>query len=188
MVKPLTKGVHVASITRFLSAAVLVPTLAFAQGKPVVEIGTDLGVTMLTSGGESSTVFNIPGQGILGQPTIRATFFAGRSLTLEPQLALTWVSYDGGTQTRVGLGGQIGYLFKGSTAKSLYVAGSLALLSISEDNSDTDFGLGGKLGVRVPCGSSVGVRFEGGYRRWFNHEINEITLGVGVGGIVHRTK
>ena len=177
-----------ASITRFLYAALAVPTLLVAQGKPVVEIGTDLGVTMLSSGGESYTLFSIPGQGILGQPTIRATFFAGRSLTIEPQLALTWLSGDGGTQTRVGLGGQIGYLFKGSTAKSLYVAGSVALLSVSEGSSETDFGLGGKVGVRVPWGSSVGVRFEGGYRRWLDNEINEITLGVGVGGIVHSTK
>lgn len=176
------------SITRFLSAALAVPTLAFAQAKPVVEIGTDLGLTMLTSDGETYTLLNIPGQGILGAPTIRATFFAGRSLTVEPQLALTWLSGDGGTQTRVGLGGQIGYLFNGSTAKSLYLAGSLAWLSSSDEITDTDFGFGGKLGVRVPCGSSVGVRFEGGYRRWFDHEINEITLGVGVGAIVHKSE
>jgi len=109
--------------------------------------------------------------------------------TVEPQLALTWTSTEGGTSTRVGVGGQIGYLFKGSTAKSLYLAGSLAYQSISGDvTSDGDFGFGGKLGVRVPYGSSVGVRFEAGYRRWFDHEINEITLGVGVGGIVHSTK
>ncbi len=148
-----------ASITRFLYAALVVPTLAFAQGKPVVEIGTDLGLTILSSGGESYTLFNIPGQGILGQPTIRATFFAGRSLTIEPQLALTWLSGDGGTQTRVGLGGQIGYLFNGSTAKSFYLAGSLAYYSISDEITDGDFGVGwqarGSRTVGLQCWRAV---------------------------------
>ena len=67
-------------LLRSVVAVLGLPALAVAQGKPVVELGTNLGVAIASDGGSSVTHFGTPGQGILGQPTIYATIFAGRSV------------------------------------------------------------------------------------------------------------
>jgi len=173
--------------TRWFLVPMVVPTIATAQGNPVVEIGTSLGVAITSAHGSSVTHFGIPGQGLLGQPTVYATLFAGRTATIEPQVALSIISSEGETVTTVGLGGQIGYLFQGSTSNSPFIAGVLGFQSVSGGGtSGSDFGLGAKVGYRVLISTSVGVRFEGGYRRWFDGELNEFTFGIGIGGIINR--
>ncbi len=175
--------------TAYLALAALgMPALAAAQGRPVVEIGTKLGVTIESVSGASLTHFGAPGQGILGQPTIYASFFAGRALLVEPEVALNIISSGGQTATSVGLGGQLGYLFRGPAVNSPFIAASAAFQSLSGGgSSDSEEGLGGKVGYRLLIGGSVGLRVEGGYRRWFKSHLNEFTIGVGIGGIVHST-
>ena len=170
-----------------LSFALALPAVASAQGRPVVEIGTNLGISILDAGGNSATFFGIPGQGILAQPAIHATIFSGRSLMLEPQLAFNLISSGGETFTTIGLAGQVGYLFKGPETNSLYLAGSLGFQSVSGDgDTNNDFGLGGKFGYRILAGTSLGIRLEVGYRRWFDSDLNEIMIGVGLGGVIHK--
>ena len=172
-----------------LLAALGVPSLVAAQGKPVVEIGTGLGVSIVSGGGTTVTHFGVPGQGILGQPTIYATFFAGKSVLVEPQMALNVLSSGGETATTVGLGGQVGYLFKGAAMNSPFLSGSMAFQSVSGGGvSDSEFALGARIGYRVLVGSSVGIRFEGGYQRWIDGHVNEFTIGMGIGGIVRSTR
>ncbi len=173
--------------TQLLLVGLLVPSLAAAQGKAVAEIGTNLGVGIQSSGGATLTHFGVPGQGILGQPTIYASFFAGDAVLVEPQVALNILSSEGETLTTVGLAGQAGYLFNGAEMNSPFVAGVVAFQAFSGGGaSENDFALGGKVGYRVVVGTSVGVRVEGGYRRWFDTKLNEVTIGVGIGGIVRR--
>ncbi len=168
-------------------ATLLFPVMAVAQEKPFVEIGTSLGASILSANGSSITAFGIPGQGILGQSTIYGTFFTGTGLMLEPQVALNIISSEGETATTLGLGGQVGYLFKGATANSPFIAGSLAYQTISGGGfSENDVGIGGKVGYRVVVGRSLGLRFEGGYRRWLDNDINEFSIGVGIGAIVSK--
>lgn len=173
-----------------LFAASLALALAhpvFAQERPVVEIGTSLGASILSANGSSVTTFGIPGQGILGQSTLYGTFFTGSGLMLEPQLALSLVSSEGETATSLGFGGQAGYLFSGPTSNSAFIAGSLAYQSISGGGfSENDVGVGGKVGYRMVVGRSVGIRVEAGYRRWFDNDINEFSIGVGLGGIISK--
>lgn len=174
---------------RALSVVLLIPALAVAQGKPVVEIGTNLGVAIQSGNGASLTHFGIPGQGILGQPTLYASFFAGERLVVEPQVALNILSSDGETATSVGLGGQLGYLFNGPDLNSPFIAAGAAFQSVSGGGfSDSEFGLGGKVGYRLLAGNSVGVRIEAGYRRWLDAELNEFSIGIGIGGIVRRSQ
>lgn len=175
-----------ARTTLALLAALAAPARATAQGKPIVEIGTNLGLTVVSSNGESITHFGIPGQGILGQPTIYASFYAGKSLLVEPQVALNIVHVSGETTSTLGFAGQVGYHFKGTGVNSFYLAGNLAVQHSSGGGDSTDEGLGAKIGYRVLAGSSVGIRFEGGYRRWFDSHLNEFTLGMSIGGILHR--
>jgi hypothetical protein len=161
--------------TYLLIAALLVPT--------------NLGVTIESAGGSNLTQFGVPGQGILGQATMYATFFAGQAVLVEPQLALNVISSEGETATTVGLAGQIGYLFKGAEINSAFIAGGVGFQSVSFGGfSESDFAVGGKVGYRVLVGTSVGVRVEGGYRRWFDSELNEFSFGIGIGGIVRRTQ
>lgn len=174
---------------RIILAALVVPAIAAAQGKPMVEVGTHLGVTIQSVSGSSLTHFGAPGQGILGQPTIYATVFAGDALMLEPQVALNIISGGGSTVTSVGLGADIGYLLKGPTTNSPFIAASGAFQSVSGGGSSTsDEAVGAKVGYRILIGSSVGVRVEAGYRRWFDSDINEITAGIGIGGVIHSTR
>ncbi len=162
------------------------PTLAFAQTAPVVEIGTSLGLTVANGGGATVTTAGIPGAGFLGQPAIYLSFFAGKSLLVEPSVGFTLISGGGETQTLVHLGGQIGYFVNGSAVNSPYFAANVGSVFGSAVDP-AQVGVGGKIGYRTVVGSSLGVRFEAGYRRWFNAHLNEITFGIGIGGIVHRT-
>ena len=174
-------------MSHIILCALVVPAVAFAQGKPVVEIGTNLGVTVSSANGSTLTHVGVPGGGILGLSTLYATFFAGPSMMVEPQVALNVFSGGGSSITTVALGGQLGYLFKSATENSPFVAASLALQSSSE-GTRTDFGAGAKFGYRVLSGSSLGVRFEAGYRRWFDNKLNEISFGIGIGGILRKDK
>jgi hypothetical protein len=73
---------------------------------------------------------------------------------------------------------------------SPFAAASFAFQSVNYGGgtSSTDEGLGAKVGYRVLIGSSVGVRLEAGYRRWFDSHINEIMFGVQFGGVIHSTQ
>jgi len=165
-------------------AILMMPCLASAQDTPDVEIGTNFGVSIVTADGSTITQFGIPGQGVLGQPIIYTTFFAG-SVMLEPQIAFNLTTSGGSTFTTLGIGGQAGYLFSGSTTDSPYVVTALGFQLIANGSTSTDFGLGGKVGYRVLIGEGVGFRVEGGYRRWLDNQLNEITIGFGIGAIIH---
>ncbi len=104
---------------------------------------------------------------------------------IEPQVALNVLSGSGMTTTTIGLGTQIGYLFQGPAVNSFFLAGTFAFQSTSSGgNSAEDFAVGGKLGYRIPIGNSFGIRFEGGYRRWFDNELNEFSFGMSLGGVI----
>ena len=154
-------------------------SLVTAQERPGAEIGTSLGVTILSGGGESVTHFGIPGTGIFGQPTMYVTIPSG-PLLLEPQIAFNIFSSDGETATTVGLGGQVGYAFQGAAVNSAYIAGSGAFQSLSGGgDSESDFGAGAALGYRIMLGTSGVMRVEGRFRRWFDSELNEFALALG---------
>lgn len=162
----------------------LLPATVSAQGRPFVEVGTNLGVTIQKVGGFSRTHFGIPGEGILGQPTLYASFFPAGTFMVEPQVALNVVSSGGRTVTSLGLGAQVGTLLKGPEVNSPFVVAAIAFQSVSGGSGE--FALGGKAGYRIPVGTSFGVRFEGGFRRWFDSQVNEFSIGVGIGGVLRR--
>jgi hypothetical protein len=174
---------------RFLLAALLMPAFAHAEQKPVVEIGTNFGMTVLTRDQSTFTHIGIPRQGVLG-PIVYASFFPGRVL-LEPQLGWSFINYEGGrSATALGLGAQIGYLFNGSEVNSGFLAVNVAFAyeRISGGywpDVNTDFAIGGDIGYRFLVGGGIGMRAEVGYRHWKDVELNEVTFGMGIGGIAH---
>jgi hypothetical protein len=179
---------------RFLLAALLIPTLAHAEDKPVVEIGTNFGMTVLTGDRSTTTRIGIPGQGMLGVPAIYATFFTGKGVILEPQAALNYRDYESGRSiTTFGLGAQAGYLFNGSEVNSGFVAVNIGFQYEKDNGSiehdvETDFGIGGNIGYRFLAGKGLGMRVEAGYPYWIDTELNEVTFGMGIGGIAHHAQ
>jgi Outer membrane protein beta-barrel domain len=175
-----------------ITAAILVLTCSVAaataaQERQSVEIGTTLGVTIVSRSGSSATVIGAPAAlGPAAQPSVYATIFATPSVTIEPQLGLIHVSGSGSSVTMFDLGAQLGYLVTPAVRGSPYVAANVAYQTVSDFSSLHGVGVGGALGYRVRVGRGVAVRLEGRYRRWLGDfdGLNEIGFGVGLGGIL----
>ncbi len=163
-----------------LATAVMVPTYAAAQ----VEIGTRAaGVDILVNGGTLTGV-SIPGGGIFLGPTAYLMFFPSPNIMVGPEIAFNVLSDGGNTLTRIGAAGWLGYLFT-PTGNSDYLAGNIALQYVSlGGNSDTEFAAGGALGYRAEVIQHVAVGVEGGYRRWFDSDINEIVISLKLGVVI----
>ena len=168
----------------------LVPITAGAQDKkPSAEIGTSLGVTILSASGSSITTVGIPVDAgplpLFAQPAIYATIFTSSALMIEPQLGFAHIS-GGGSITMVFVAAQVGYRFSPDKRNSPYIGANVAFNSISANGSANGLGLGGALGYRFRVGTGFALRLEGHYRRWLNDYdgLNEIGLALGLGGII----
>jgi hypothetical protein len=175
-----------------LTALSLVGTLATAQGKPSAEVGTSLGVTILSqSGADNVTHVGLPGgAGPLStfSPIVYASIFATPSVLVEPQVSFSSTSSGGQTLTIFLVAAQVGYLFTPSATGSPYVAVSGAYQTFSPGGGATSSngpGFGGEVGYRFKLKSSLALRIDGRYRRWFSDfkDINEIGFGLGLGAI-----
>lgn len=175
-----------------LAAVSLVGSLATAQGRPSAEVGTSLGVTILTqSGANNVTHVGIPGgAGPLAtlSPMVYASFFATPSVLVEPQISLSSTSSGGQTITTFLFAAQVGYLFTPSATGSPYVAVGGAYQTFSPGGGASSVngpGFGGEVGYRFKVKSSLAIRVDGRYRRWFSDfkDVNEIGFGLGLGAI-----
>lgn len=169
-----------------LSAICFGATVAAAQSKPAGEIGTSLGVTILSASGGSLTHIGIPGNGIQASPTVYVSLFTSPSVMVEPQLAFASISSGGSTATSIDLALQVGYLFTPSRPGSGYVAVNGAFESLSTGGggpSANGPGLGAAVGYRFKVKSSLAMRADGRYRRWFSDfsGLNEFGFGLGFG-------
>jgi hypothetical protein len=169
----------------FLLTLILIPTVGSAQN-PIVEIGAGLGATATSGEGSSLTGIGVSDQGARFHPTLYASFFAGDALVIEPQFGLAVGSSEGETTTGVYLGGDIGHLFSGPEVSSFLLAGNLGFRSTEESGSD--FAVGGKVGYRIPIGTGVALRLEGGYRRWLDSGQNQFRFSIGIGGIIRGSR
>lgn len=156
-----------------------------------VEIGTSLGVTILSASGNTITTVGIPVDAgplpLFARPSVYVTIFATQSLMIEPQLAFAKVSGSGGADfTLVFVGAQFGYLFKPDQRNSPYFGANAAFQSVSAGGSASGVGVGGALGYRFRVGTGFALRLEGHYRRWLMDYdgVNEIGFGIGFGGVI----
>jgi hypothetical protein len=168
------------SILAGLCLLVAAPVAVHAQ----VEVGVDGGLVFNTGFETSDNVTQI------SIPTGRARvgFPMGELLTLETLLGFQRVSLGGesgsalnllpGMNVRLGDGG--GYL-RGEVAVARASFGG---------ESETQWGFGGAVGVRMQVDDAVFFRLEGGFDRWledqdsFQEAYNEIRITVGVSAIV----
>lgn len=166
----------------FALALFVIPSLTLAQSRPVVEIGTSVGGNLLSDEGEVALI-GVPGAGLSGMPVVYASIFSG-DVFVEPQVGLAVSIYDGGTDAVIGLGGQVGYMVNGPESSSPF--GAVSIASLIVDGPD-EYGAGVKVGYRLVIAGSLGLRVEGGYRRWFgDNGFNEALVGIGFGAVVNR--
>jgi hypothetical protein len=174
----------------WIGMAVAGPRPAAAQDAPRCEIGTSVGATIISVSGESNTHFGIPGGiGPLSpfSPVLYASIFATPSVMVEPQVSLSTVSGGGSTTTFFTVVGQLGYLFSPDQRSSPYLAGCVAFQRAGGGGSSVSgTGAGGEVGYRFTIGSSLAMRVNARYRRWFSDfaETNEIGFAVGLGGVL----
>ncbi len=174
--------------TALLVGTLLVPCTLHGQGA-TIEIGSGLGASILSSNG---TITNIsaPGPGIgalglLGQAPLYASFFVGNGFLIQPEISFSLLSGEGSDLTTFSGVANIGWALAGGSANSPYVTANGAWQIASFDgDSESEFGAGARIGYRVVINQGFALSFEGGYRRWFDSDLNEFLIGLRVGGIV----
>jgi len=153
-----------------------------AQHRPKLDVGMHAGATILIpSDGRSEYVIGLPGGGTFAGllPPVYVTFFARPSLMVEPQLAFAYQSFTGTGLLNIAL--QLGYLTRPTAGGSLYLAGHLLAATAFGDGSSSEFAAGASVGYRHVVKEIVGLRYEARYRRWFDVELHEVALLVGLG-------
>lgn len=163
-----------------LAAAVLaLPSSGSAQGRPV-ELGIDAGGTLDLSAG-NAVVIGIPVQ------DFRAGFFISDAVSVEPRVALNYLDGDGGDAI-VTVAAQLGPMIHFSPERGRaqgYVRpfGGLNFLKVGGE-SDTQFALGGALGVKLPIAERLATRLEASFTHGFETSNfgggNAIGLTVGL--------
>ncbi len=163
-----------------LLATLVCGSAASAQQPTKLEIGSRVGGVLAFSGGNSEVLVGLPGPTSFLFPysTLYATIFAGRMM-LEPQVGLLYSS----AASDVALSSvmQIGFLLGASEHAAPYVAVNGGWVRLG-DGADSGVA-GGALGFRFLVKQRLGVRLEGGYRRWLcsGCDLNEVTFQVGLG-------
>lgn len=179
-------------LQRAIGMLALVPSIAIAQQRPLVEIGTRLGATVEDVSGQTTTYLGVPGAGILAQPTIYASFFATPNIMVEPEVAFNLITGSGtaSTYTTVGAAGSIGYLTSTTSNGAPFLAATVGVQHASGGGSShTEAAVGGTLGYRLAVEQSLAVRLQLSYLRWLgSSHINQITIGLGLGAIVHAAR
>jgi hypothetical protein len=169
---------------RMLGLAVLVawsiPAVASAQRRGGPELGTQLGVTVLSGGGTTEHVA-VPGAGVLGSPTLYVGLVASPHLLVQPQVGMQWEHAGSGHAGLYDEALQLKYLIGGADVSSPYVGVDGALEETSGLGGRSRGALGGAVGYRLLAGGAATVNMEARYRRWFADHMNELAFLVGLG-------
>lgn len=154
-------------ILRAVVAGALALTAA-GSAEAQVEIGVDAGLTSTRIDGSEFAVVQteIPVQ------RLRAGFFIAPGVQLEPSIGYSRVEFDGVGSTTMQLGTDLVFhIGRNPFAPQLYVAGGPSLLRTDFGaGEDTQVGIGGDVGLKVPAGRWMAVRFGVGYTRWLESD------------------
>lgn len=145
-----------------ITLAVSLGLAAGAEAQRPVELGVDGTIARVTSDGGDFTTIAVP----LGR--VRAAFYLSDLLALEPSLGFNWVDTDASSATSLTLGAGLLYHFKADpTVVRPFIEGNVQLAyekfsvdALDIDESDTQFALGGGLGVKIPMVSRMDLRLE----------------------------
>lgn len=149
-------------MTSRLRSVVLAFVLTGLAAAPLAAQGVELGVDLGLGYNADSEVFEIT-----APASFRFGFPVGRSMTIEPRTALSYASGNGTSLMTLELQSAIMFPFTGDRRRGGYIAAlpGVSLVKFEEDAlgidvSDTQFLLGGGVGVRLPQSEQFGLRLE----------------------------
>ena len=115
-------------------------------------------------------------------PSLYVSWFPSEKLSVGPVFSLGRISQDGSSFTTLHLEGRTAFHIRSSTMSGAYLLARGALAAVAGDSeSETDSSAGAGLGYQWRLGSALVLRAEGGYRRWFDGEVNDFSLLLGLG-------
>ena len=167
---------------RLVVLAMAVPVVSVPAQQPSrVELGTMLGVSILSGNGQTEVVAAAPGGGtLLGTlPVLYANFSVTPHVTVEPQTY--FLLSDGSLLVSGSL--QVGYVANPQAHTSPFVTAHGGLVYAT--GGDPSFMLGGSVGYRVIATDALAIRIEGRYRRWLDGDVNDFGLLIGFGVRLH---
>lgn len=145
-------------------AALLVPAVAVAQ-RPI-EFGLDGGIQFKLND-PTFTSFTIPFQ------SFRVGFFLSDRTSFEPSMSLNWVKVESSdAATALGLGASVLHHFSPAGRESQgFVRPAVGFqyvdLGIPGASSETQFSLGGGIGIKIRSANRFAIRLEGSYAHGF---------------------
>ncbi len=159
-----------------LLACAFVPS-ARAQDKPI-ELGVD-GLFALKVNDPTATVLTLPVQ------RFRIGFPASDRLTVEPAFHVNYFSVGG--ESAKEFGGELGLLYHfsaNSKSSQVFVHPVVGVQIVADGSTETRFGAGAGIGVKVPAGSRLAARLEAAYFHGFKGSAgaasDEIRLSIGL--------
>lgn len=165
-----------------IALAVSLGLAAGAEAQRPIELGVDGTIARVTSDGGDFTTIAMP----LGR--VRAAFPLTDVLALEPSLGFSWVDTDAGSATALTLGAGLLYHFKADpTVVRPFIEGNVQMayekVSVDDldiDESDTQFAIGGGVGVKVPMVSRMDLRLEAFVQHAFESDalLSSTTFGA----------
>ena len=166
-----------------ITLAVSLGLAAGAEAQRPIELGVDGTIARVTSDGGDFTTIAVP----LGR--VRAGFYLSDLVSLEPSLGFNWVDTDVGSATSLTLGAGLLYHFKADPAVVRpFIEGNvqMAYQKVSFDAdpdldaSDTQFAVGGGVGVKVPMVSRMDLRLEAFVQHAFESDaaLSSTTFGA----------
>lgn len=154
-----------------------------------VEIGTGVGVTILKDG-TTITSIGVPGPaigafGLMTSAPLYASFLFDGGLMVQPEVVIRYTTFEDVSVTMAASVANVGYLFNGANRNSPYFLANLAMQYVDADgDSENDFAAGGGMGYRFLVNDGFALSLEAGYRRWFDWEVNELSFGLRMGGVI----
>ena len=145
--------------------ALLVPAHTLAQGT-IVELGVDAGFEFdINDNAENTTSIAVPVR------QLRVGVFVGDNFQIEPRVSFAFTEIADISATELGL--QLAFVYNSGdpdrTRFFVLAGGGFDLIDI-ESESDTQWGVGGGIGVKIPVGSRFAMRIEGDYIRAFESD------------------
>lgn len=155
------------------AALVLAVPLTTSAQQGAVEFGVDAGIEydIVDDEGtiETDDVFSaqLPGQ------RFRVGFFVSDRVVVEPGIALTFIDVGDNSFTDLTLDAALGYHFSADPDRTRFFVhggGAFNVIDLDGDESDTQFGVFGGLGAKVPVADQLALRFEGNGLRAFESD------------------
>ena len=168
----------------FAAAAIGLPSQLDAQSGSV-EIGFDTGLTLTMPSDtdfldyDNQTSIDVP------QQSIRVGFFVSDQLSIEPAVGFSYIDDFlgfGESLTQLALEGRVLYHFSPDPTRPRFYLGGGAGFTLIDvaDDQETQFGVGGGLGVKLPIADRMAIRLEGSFSRYFETDQLPATSVIGV--------